>query len=186
MRAIEITAVGLFFALLGFSSRFFSVELQYLPLAALCGWLLADLSSGLVHWALDTFGSVRTPVLGPAFIRPFREHHAEPEAMTRHDFIEVNGASCLGCLPLLLLSLFLEDFLHALVLFTCLGILLTNQCHKWAHLSPDKNSFLVKKLQQLGIVLRPSEHLKHHTPPYDSHFCTASGWLNRPLDMLLR
>ena len=186
MRAVETCAVSLFFVLLAVSFRNFSLEIEYLPLAALCGWTLADLFSGLVHWALDSFGSVRTPVFGPAFIRPFREHHADPQGMTRHDFIEVNGASCLGCLPLLGLSLALDGFAHALVAFTCLGILLTNQCHKWAHLSPDKNSFLVKKLQQLGIVLRPSEHLKHHTPPYDSHFCTASGWLNRPLDMLLR
>lgn len=155
-----------------------------IPIAALCGWLLADLFSGLVHWALDTFGSVRTPVVGPAFIRPFREHHAEPETMTRHDFIEVNGASCLGCLPLLLLALLLDGFLQALVVFTCIGVLLTNQCHKWAHM--DSPPPFVKVLQRLGLILRADEHRLHHTPPYNSHFCTASGWLNRPLNSLLK
>ena len=184
MRAVEATAIGVFFVLLAFSFRNFSLQPWYLPLAALCGWLLADLVSGLVHWALDTFGSVRTPVFGPAFIRPFREHHADPQGMTRHDFIEVNGASCLGCLPILLLSFFFEGFLHAVIVFTCVGILLTNQCHKWAHMdSPPK---LVKTLQKIGLVLRADEHRLHHTPPYNSHFCTASGWLNRPLNTLLR
>jgi len=160
------------------------LSLQYIPPALVAGWLLADLSSGLVHWALDTYGSVRTPVLGPAFIRPFREHHADPLGMTRHDFFEVNGASCLGCLPILFFSFFVEGFFHAVLVFTCVGVLLTNQCHKWAHLE-EPPSF-VKVLQRLRIVLRADEHRLHHTPPYNSHFCTASGWLNRPLNMLLK
>ena len=184
MRAVETCAVGLFFILLAVSFRNFSLEIEYLPLAALCGWTLADLFSGLVHWALDSFGSVRTPVFGPAFIRPFREHHADPQGMTRHDFIEVNGASCLGCLPILGSSFFFEGFPHAVIVFTCLGILFTNQCHKWAHMNaPPK---FVGTLQKIGLVLRADEHRLHHTPPYNSHFCTANGWMNRPLNALLK
>ena len=182
MRALELSAVCLFLGLLAFS--LLNIQINYIPVAALCGWLLADLFSGIVHWALDTYGSVRTPIVGPAIIRPFRDHHADPAGMTRHDFIEVNGASCLGCLPLLAASFFVDGFAHALLLCTCVGILFTNQCHKWAH--AEKRSFLIEKLQKLGIVLRPEEHAKHHTPPYNSHFCTANGWLNRPLNRLLR
>ena len=161
--------------------------MQTIPLAALCGWLLADLFSGLVHWALDTFGSVRTPVVGPAFIRPFREHHADPAAMTRHDFIEVNGASCLGCLPVLAAAAFLpmNGFVQATLLSFSLGALVTNQCHKWAHVSPDELPGFAKTVQKLGLILRAGEHRMHHTPPYNTHFCTANGWLNRPLNALL-
>ncbi len=185
MRAVELLAVLIFIFLLGLSIEKLEIT-TFLPLAALLGWLLADLFSGLVHWALDTFGTVRTPIVGPAIIRPFREHHADPAGMTRHDFIEVNGASCLGCLPLLVLGFALDGFGHALVVFTCLGVLFTNQCHKWAHALPGKNSFLIKKLQEIGVILRPSDHAKHHTPPYNSHFCTANGWLNRPINFLLK
>jgi plasmanylethanolamine desaturase len=184
MRAVEISSVATFFVLLALSFSNLSIEIQYLPVAALCGWLLADLFSGLVHWSLDTFGSVRTPIVGPAIIRPFREHHANPAGMTRHDFIEVNGASCLGCLPLLCMALFLDGLPHALVVFTCLGVLFTNQCHKWAHM--DAPPRFVRLLQKLRLVLRPDEHRLHHTPPHNSHFCTANGWLNRPLNFLLK
>jgi hypothetical protein len=183
MRAVEVSAVLTFLFLLGVSIE--KVEIApLLPIAALCGWLLADLFSGLVHWALDTYGSVRTPVVGPAIIRPFREHHADPQGMTRHDFFEVNGSSCLGCLPLLVLSLFLEGFWHALLISTCIGILFTNQCHKWAHM--DRPPAFVRALQKLRLVLRADEHRLHHTPPYNSHFCTANGWLNGPLNRLLK
>ena len=182
MRVVETVAVVLFFVLLAFSAPGISAA-HILP-AALCGWLLADLFSGLVHWALDSFGSARTPVVGPAFIRPFREHHADPSAMTRHGFIEVNGASCLGCLPLLGSGFLMSPFFQSIVVFTSLGVLVTNQCHKWAHM--ERPPGLVRMLQKLGLVLKASEHAKHHTPPYNSHFCTASGWLNRPLNALLR
>jgi len=55
-----------------FSFALLSAPLWFVPVALLLGWLVADLFSGLVHWALDSFGSVRTPLLGRAFIRPFR------------------------------------------------------------------------------------------------------------------
>jgi ubiquitin-conjugating enzyme E2 variant len=183
MRAVEAGSVAAFFVLFFISIAKLEFVWWILP-ALFAGWLLADLFSGVVHWALDTHGSVRTPLIGPAIIRPFREHHADPEGMTRHDFIEVNGASCLGCLPLLGASLLLEGFAHAVALFTCLGVLLTNQCHKWAHMEAPPR--LVARLQRLGLVLRAEEHRLHHTPPYNSHFCTANGWLNGPLNSLLR
>ncbi len=156
--------------------------------AALLAYLAADLVSGLVHWAADTWGSPDLPIVGPAVLRPFREHHRDPLAITRHDFVETNGNNCLISLPALGLalwlapgeggsgSLFLSSFLGTLVLW----VLLTNQFHKWAHL-PSPPPFLAA-LQRWHLILPPAHHQLHHTRPFNSHYCITTGWLNWPLN----
>ena len=175
-RALELLGISLFpiLALLAFQALE-SGPLELL-VAALCGWMIADLLSGLVHWALDRFGSERTPLVGAVLIRPFREHHDDPLAMTRHDFVETNGASALGASALLL-------FHHEVLFFAALGLLAANQCHKWAH--ARRVPRLVRAAQRLRLILAPEAHRRHHAAPHDRHFCTASGWLNRPLDFIL-
>ena len=191
MRRVESAAIGLFALLAAWSLLRLAIPLWLVPLAALLGWLAADLFSGLVHCAFDSLGSVRTPVIGPIFIRPFREHHADPQAITRHDFVETNGASCMGCLPVLAATSVMPvtgawGLLHAGLLFTALGVLVTNQCHKWAHAEEAATPLPVRWAQRCGLVLHPAHHRRHHTPPFSSHYCTASGWVNAPLDALLR
>jgi hypothetical protein len=156
------------------------------------GWIASDLLSGVLHLAFDTFGSVETPLIGRAFIRPFREHHADPEAMTRHDFVETHGASCLAALPILVaaISFPAKEILligfQAVLVFTALGALATNQCHKWAHLPEKQTPAWVRRLQRLHLVLPREHHRRHHTPPFDSHFCMSCGWLNPFLNFLIR
>ena len=119
----------------------------WLVLLAVCSaYLGADFISGFVHWMGDTWGTPSAPFLGPALIRPFREHHVDEKAITRHDFVETNGNNCLGSMPGAVLALavpldrgwlgiFAAVFLVSLVFW----VLMTNQFHKWAHLdSPPR------------------------------------------------
>jgi len=172
-----------------------AAEWSFFPVllvAAPIGWLASDLLSGLLHWAFDSWGSVNTPLVGNAFIRPFREHHVDPQAMTRHDFVETHGASCLAALPLLAATSLvpLESvaafFAQALLLSLALGALATNQCHKWAHMDHGSTPAAVRWAQRCRLVLPRWQHELHHTPPFDSHFCVSSGWFNAPLNALLR
>jgi plasmanylethanolamine desaturase len=196
-RVLESCAIGVFAALAGWSLWRLALAVGwYLPgvmlVATVCGWLAVDLMSGLLHWAFDCWGSVRTPVLGSAFIRPFREHHVDPQLMTTHDFVELNGASCIVCVPILITTCVVPlaarpwIALQALMLFTALGALITNQCHQWAHAEPASTPQIVRWAQRHRLILQPAHHRLHHTAPFDSHFCMASGWLNAPLNAVLR
>src|SRR4051794_31117228 len=54
-----------------------------LAVAFLVSMVVADLISGLVHWLADAWATVEFPFLGPTLIKNFREHHADPKALTR-------------------------------------------------------------------------------------------------------
>ncbi|MFM9885675.1 MAG: fatty acid desaturase CarF family protein [Burkholderiales bacterium] len=194
---IEACAIGLFALLAAWSlGRLCAATGWAFPavvlVAAPCGWLAADLFSGLVHFAFDSLGSVHTPFIGNAFIRPFREHHVDPQAMTRHGFVETNGASSLACLPALgATSLTPLDsapwiLAQAILLFAALGTLATNQCHKWAHMDEAATPAFARRAQRYRLILPREHHQLHHTAPFDSHFCTSCGWLNPALNALLR
>jgi len=197
LRLLELGAIALFVLLAAWSGARLAIRTEWhfpllVLLAAPCGWLASDLLSGLLHWAFDSFGSASTPLIGQAFIRPFRAHHAEPEAMTRHDFVETHGASCLAALPFLAATSLMPlrgwswVGAQALLLFIALGALATNQCHKWAHMDEAATPRLVRWAQRWRLVLPREQHRLHHTAPFDSHFCMSCGWLNAPLNAVLR
>lgn len=153
--------------------------------AAGAGYLLADFVSGLVHWAGDTIGDERTPVLGKSFIRSFREHHVDPKDITRHDFLEVNGNNCLISLPPLAAAWAVAPELPGspyslsavgAVLCLTLAVFATNQFHKWAH--ADRVPTAVRWLQRRRLILSPEHHQIHHTPPFDTYYCITTGWWN--------
>ncbi len=155
---------------------------------ALVALLWADFVSGFVHWLADTYATATTPFVGPKFVKPFREHHTDPLAITRHDFIEANGDNCFTAQIALLPAYFFFPMRHTewgvtAGLFTLLfsfGVLLTSIAHGWAHLAEPPR--FVRILQRLGLVLSPEHHAIHHTPPHHRHYCITTGWLNPFLD----
>lgn len=163
-----------------------------LPVAAglLLGALAADLITGLVHWACDTWGDESTPWIGESVIRSFHQHHATPLAMLDHDWIEVNGqpaaAACVAfgamAMPPCAAWFAAHPLLYAGVVSLGLVGALANQLHQWSHdPTPPKT---VRRLQRRGWILSPARHARHHRAPHESDYCISSGWLNAPLDAI--
>jgi ubiquitin-conjugating enzyme E2 variant len=186
-RAIEITAIIVFATLAAtltwrLATRTDASHLWLIGAAAFAGYLAADLLSGLAHWAFDTFGTVDTPLVGPAFIRPFREHHDDPMSITRHDFIETNGNTALATVPVLVGAYFISPdsdsgvFAMAFVLAMSLALFATNQFHKWAHMSDPGD--IVRRLQRWRLILPSEHHSVHHRAPYETQYCITTGWMN--------
>ena len=128
-----------------------------------------------------------------SFIRPFREHHIDPLAITRHDFIEANGDNCLVTLPFLALFCCLmytqtTEELRSWSLIYCylmslgLFVTFTNQFHKWSH-TYQHLPWVVEQLQQFNFILPRKHHRIHHVAPHETYFCITTGWCNYPLEL---
>ena len=192
-RTLETAAIGSFAALAGWlcwglGTTTPSSQGWIVALAAVTGYVAADLMSGIVHWAFDTWGSPDTPVLGPSFIRPFREHHSDALSITRHDFIETNGNNSIASMPVLIATSFIpldsgfNRFGVAFLLALCLAVFATNQFHKWAH--AEDPGPIVRWLQRWHLILPREHHRIHHAAPYATHYCITTGWLNPLLHAL--
>jgi len=189
-RIFEIVSVGSFLAFAGVliyrviaevSGRFSWQVGLLIAFLIVLAYAVADLASGVVHFLLDNFGSPDTPVIGQKFVKPFRDHHVDPMAMTRGDFIAVNADNVFVCLPVLIPVFFFLDvaehpfwgvFLVALVG----GVIMTNQLHKWAHMPTVPR--LVAAAQRSGVVLSKEHHSIHHSGGYDSNYCITWGHLD--------
>jgi hypothetical protein len=150
-------------------------------LSCFAGLCLADFLSGVIHWSADTYGSPTMPIFG-GFVRTFREHHADQQDITRHDFIETNGDVCIFGLPAHVgLLLLVEDpFALACVFGLFVGSYTNSQIHKWAH--SVKPPWFVRAFQRVRFVLAPGHHSRHHSGPHLSHYCITTGWMNGLLD----
>jgi len=182
----------LFFPNVYFSfDRLYELELVWLAALAIPFALVSgDLVGGVVHWAADTYFSEDTPIVGPALIKPFRQHHLFPRDICTHTFVSIVGNVCILAVPVLSVCLYLlwiSD--HGLIAFAILCTALmaattvgTNIFHKWAH--QEKPAAGVRWLQRMRFVLEPNHHQVHHTEPFQMHYCITNGWLNPLLNKI--
>ena len=159
--------------------------------ALIAAYLAADFFSGLVHWLADNYGTETWFIVGPGFVRPFRQHHITPKEIGEHGFIELNGNTCLTALAALWWAtlphytpenaakvLFVGIFWTGVAWFT-LG---TNQFHCWAHTQPEHRG--IQWLQRHNFILNADHHEQHHKAPHTKAYCITTGHMDRPLRWL--
>jgi plasmanylethanolamine desaturase len=133
-------------------------------------------------------------LIGKNLLRNFREHHIDPTAITRHDFIETNGDNFCIIVPGLALTAYrfytyeLEQ-INDIYDWECykflLGVFisLTNQIHKWSHTYHGLPKY-IKFFQDINLILPRRHHRIHHVTPHDTYYCITTGWLNYPLEKI--
>ncbi|KAK7387070.1 hypothetical protein VNO78_27565 [Psophocarpus tetragonolobus] len=152
-------------------------------LAGWIGYILADLGSGIYHWAIDNYGDGSTPIVGPQ-IEAFQGHHKWPWTITKRQFANnlhaLARAVTFAVLPIALVwhDPILEGFVGV-----CSGcIMFSQQFHAWAHGTKSRLPPLVVALQDAGVLVSRSQHGAHHRPPYNNNYCIVSGVWNEFLD----
>ena len=125
---------------------------------------------------------------------PFREHHIDPTAFTRRDFLVTWGDLSIPCaigmaFPVTALYTFSPEnikLLYDVIVVWAVGAAVActnNQTHKWAHTHRGLPGW-IKWLQKMHIVLPIEHHHIHHQPPHMIKYCIITGWANYPLDFI--
>jgi len=159
-------------------------------LAALAGWLIADLLTGVVHWIEDRIDGDSWLIVGSLIFAPNRLHHEQPIAFTRNGFWSRNGTSisaALGVGGTLVLILYVAfgtgvpSWAWVALGSATFGGAMANQVHYWAHM-PHRAPGIVQALQSIGLCQSRHHHARHHAPPQQDRYCVLTNWLNPWLD----
>lgn len=157
----------------------------------LVAWLLADLLSGIVHWAEDRLLNHESRFKFLNGIKADNDlHHARPTAMTMFSVWQNLNTTAVYTVPVALVLLLLDvpTLLWLTIFFASFG----NLTHRWAHLPRHRVGSVIRILQRTGILISANQHNRHHfvrgkvVAKEDSKlcFCTMSGWLNPILDTI--
>ena len=64
----------------------------------------------------------------------------------------------------------------------CAAEIMSQELHKWSHMTKAEVLGWVNVLQDLGISIGRVPHAQHHLAPYDGNYCIVSGLCNDALD----
>ncbi|ESQ54566.1 hypothetical protein EUTSA_v10027264mg [Eutrema salsugineum] len=152
-------------------------------LAGYAGYVLADLGSGVYHWAIDNYGDESTPLVGTQ-IEAFQGHHKLPWTITRRQFANnLHALARVITFTVLPIDLAFNDpVVHGFVSTFAFCIMFSQQFHAWAHGTKSKLPPLVVALQDMGLLVSRRQHAEHHRAPYNNNYCIVSGAWNKVLD----
>ena len=146
-------------------------------------WLLADLVSGVVHWAEDSYGFETTPVIGPWVVGPNLLHHRDASAFVRLGWFASSWDLLAVGAAILAIAALAGALTWHVGLFVLLGAN-ANQIHKWNHMRRASVPPAIRLLQRLRLLQSWRHHAQHHRGTKDSHYCVITEVLNPLLDRI--
>ena len=147
------------------------------------GMYSADVMSGLLHWAFDTWFD-ETNVTFQRMIRIVREHHIYPQKVFNYRVHEEVGLmswfgllglgpACLAYIARTKSERTVESSALAGGLGYSLLVTFSLEFHKQGH--RFQRGRLIHALQAAHVVLSPKQHMKHHALEHDTHYCFVNG-----------
>jgi len=196
--AAKVVSLGALLALLGFWGWKRSLCVDVVPwlsahphitrrtsvVVSLLAFAYMDVTSGIVHLILD-YAPHWLPVLG-GLARGFQFHHHDPTAIIRISWYAYVSHIHLLC-PIVAALLVLSDASRVQRLFWFWGAVyahLFQTTHRWAHFPPEQLPWVVRSLQDGGLLLTHERHMRHHED-LEKQFTILSGHADVLLDSAL-
>jgi hypothetical protein len=160
----------------------------YIVVAVLIGYFIADFTSGLVHWSMDTWFD--EAMLGRV-LAIAREHHTHPQNILGYGFLE---HSALGSAPSAIFigsasiatALFPASrttyFLIIIGLIAATCLFFGNSFHNLSH--KRSRSPVIRFAQKWYLVMSTEHHWVHHRGDQTIRYCVINGWANYVCDPL--